>query len=274
MYSNYRNISSKKSYCIWLFNDIMNQCNERDVIGKVECKMYSFNSRIRYSELNHQKGELDAYAIINYFQDCSTFQSEDLNRGLSYLQEHNRVWLLNSWQLEIRKPAHLGENITIGTWAYDFKGFYGYRNFIMKDSQDNPLAVANSIWVYLDTVTGKPVKVPYDTSYPIEPAYPMEYANRKISIPDALVKNPQITIVNSNIDSYNHVNNGQYIKMAQEFIPDSFSVRSMRAEYRRQAVMGDAILPMTFTSDNCITVVLADADEKPYAIVEFQGESI
>ena len=49
--------------------------------------MYSFKSRVRYSELNHQTHTLDPYGIINYFQDCSTFQSEELNIGLEALQK-------------------------------------------------------------------------------------------------------------------------------------------------------------------------------------------
>ena len=51
--------------------------------------MYSFESRIRYSEVD-QNQELSVTGIINYLQDCSTFQSEDLNLGITYLQEHHR----------------------------------------------------------------------------------------------------------------------------------------------------------------------------------------
>lgn len=238
--------------------------------------MYSFNSRVRYSELNHQKKTLDCSAIINYFQDCSTFQSEDLNRGLTYLQSKNRVWLLNSWQLQILKPARLGDHILLGTWAFDFKGFYGYRNFIMKDANDEVLAVANSIWIYLDTETGKPVRIPKDyaliSGYGMEPPYPMEQAPRKIEMPSDYELAPSFYVKKSNIDSYNHVNNGQYIKLAEEYLPDNFMVRSMRAEYRSQAVLDNLILPMIAKMDGNIKIALADETQKPYAIIEFTGE--
>lgn len=237
--------------------------------------MYSFKSRVRYSELNHQNGLLDCSSIINYFQDCSTFQSEDLNRGLEYLHAANRVWLLNSWQLEIIKPARLGDLITLGTWAYDFRGAYGYRNFIMKDDNDQVLAVAKSIWVYVDTETGKPTRIPKDyaitSGYGMEPPYPMEPAERKVEIPGPLTLSEPFPIIKSNIDSYNHVNNGQYIKLAEEFLPERFTASSMRVEYRAQAVLGDIILPMIGVQDGRITVVLADQAKKPYAIVEFHG---
>ncbi len=234
--------------------------------------MYTFNSKVRYTELNHFKGCMDPSGVINYFQDCSTFQSEELGRGLQYLSENNRVWLLSSWQLQLLKPICLGERIAVSTWPYDFKGFYGYRNFIMKDEKDSVLAAANSIWVYIDTTTGRPLRVPEDRlGYTIEPPYPMEPATRKINIPEDFVEQRPVLVTKSNIDSYNHVNNGQYIKLAEEFLPSNFKILSMRAEYRMQAVLGDTILPLVTEEKNHYTIVLADMKGKPYAIVEFVG---
>lgn len=237
--------------------------------------MYSFHSRVRYSELNHRKELLDCSSIINYFQDCSTFQSEDLNRGLAYLQSANRVWLLNSWQLEILKPARLGDNILVGTWAYDFKGFYGYRNFIMKNDADEVLAVANSIWIYMDTISGRPTRIPKDyvttSGYGFEAAYPMEYAERKIDFPETYEALDPFLVTKANIDSYNHVNNGQYVKLAEEYLPDNFIVQHMRVEYRAQATLGKVIIPLLAIHNNYYTISLADELHNPYAIVEFCG---
>ena len=52
--------------------------------------MYQFKSRIRYSETD-ETGRLSVPGIINYMQDCSTFQSEDGRMGISYLKEHQRM---------------------------------------------------------------------------------------------------------------------------------------------------------------------------------------
>ncbi len=232
--------------------------------------MYTFNSRIRYTELNHRKGTLDPSSIINYFQDCSTFQSEDLNVGLSYLKEQNRIWILTSWQLHIHKQGKLGDIITIGTWPYAFKGFYGYRNFMMKNEQGEILAVADSIWVNMDLSTGTPIKTSAELSgYVLEPPYPMEHSGRKIKTPEQLKSLTPFPVKKSNIDSYNHVNNGQYIKMAEEFLPEDFFVSSLRAEYRKQAILGDIIYPKMCHEDNTCTIVLSDDTGKPFTILEF-----
>jgi medium-chain acyl-[acyl-carrier-protein] hydrolase len=237
--------------------------------------MYSFQSRARYSELNHFKGCMDPSSIINYFQDCSTFQSEDMNRGLAFLQAKNRVWLLNSWHLKLFHPIRLGDLIEIGTWPYAFRGFYGYRNFIMKGESEEVLAVANSIWVYIDTATGRPTRIPPDLNgYKIEPPYPMESMSRKLELPDNLRAEAPITVIKSNIDSYNHVNNGQYIKIAEEFLPNSFHIEAMKVEYRMQAVLGDVLYPLISEGEHCYTIALSDHAHKPYAIIEFHGTHI
>jgi acyl-ACP thioesterase len=213
---------------------------------------------------------MDASQIINYFQDCSTFQSEDLNLGMSYLKQKNRVWLLASWQLHILKPIKFGEEITIATWPYAFKDFYGYRNFIMKDKHGQVLSVADSIWIYIDTLKQCPTRVPDDNAgYKLEPPYEMEHLDRKIPIPDDLTSYPPFQVKKSNIDSYNHVNNGQYIKMAEEFLPDDFIYTKMRVEYKKQALLDDIILPRVNTEDNKYCIVLDSVEGKPFSIVEF-----
>ena len=40
--------------------------------------MYTFDGRIRYSEVDRKRA-LTVEKLIDYFQDCSSFQSEDLD---------------------------------------------------------------------------------------------------------------------------------------------------------------------------------------------------
>lgn len=237
--------------------------------------MFSYKSRVRYSELDKNR-KLDLISIINYFQDCSTFHSEEIGKGIDYLEENNRVWLMNSWQIEVKRYPTLGEEITISTWPYDFKSMYGYRNFLLCDKDGQELAYANSIWVYLDTASNFPVKItPNDMDgYILSKPYEMEYAPRKISLPKTLTTLPGFLVVRSNIDTNNHVNNGQYIQMAQEYIPNDFPIGRVRAEYKMSAVLGDTIVPMINRNDDTITVVLANTEGKPFSIIEFIKQNL
>jgi len=48
--------------------------------------MYTFESRVRFSEADHTE-LLTLPGLVNYFQDCSTFQSEDIGYGVESLKK-------------------------------------------------------------------------------------------------------------------------------------------------------------------------------------------
>lgn len=72
------------------------------------------------------------------------------------------------------------------------------------------------------------------------------------------------------IDSNNHVNNGQYISMAMDYVKKDATVHQMRAEYKKQAVLGDVIVPLIGKTENGTVIQLCDTDEKPYAVIELR----
>ena len=59
---------------------------------------YTTEGRIRFSEVDHTR-RITLPGIVNYFQDCSTFQSEDLGLGIMHCSERKRAWILSSWQV-------------------------------------------------------------------------------------------------------------------------------------------------------------------------------
>ena len=232
--------------------------------------MYTFDSKVRYSEVN-AAGKLSIHSIVNYFQDCSTFQSEELGVGVSAMQESHQAWVLNAWQIVLADPPSLCDEITIGTWASDFKGCYGYRNFLMQDRQGQPLAYANSIWVLVDTESGRPVKCPPELAaiYPMDPPYPMEQAPRKIKVPEIMTSLDSFPVTASHIDTNHHVNNCAYVQMATDLLPEDFHYQQLRVEYRNSALPGETITPSIAITDNCCTVVLEADDGRVYAVLEF-----
>jgi len=234
---------------------------------------YSFESRIRYSETDENK-QLDLAGIINYFQDCSVFHSEDHGVGLDWLGERDLAWLMSAWQIVIDRFPKLGEQVRISTWAYSFREFYGYRNFTLETLIGERLAYANSVWVYMNMKTGFPVRISDDviSRYTVSPQLDMDTAPRRIVLPDAPRQNLEPFIVPAAaIDSNHHVNNGQYIRMAEEYLPAGFRLHQMRADYRKSALLGDTITPCIYDGGLTRTVSLNDGKGRPYVVVEFTG---
>ena len=163
---------------------------------------YTFESRIRFSEVDHTK-RITLPGIINYFQDCSTFHSESLGVGIDYCAKHKRAWILSAWQVIVERYPMMGEPVSVSTWATEFQGLYGIRNFCMQDAGKQNVAYANSVWVYMDMEKGRPVKPDeqeialYGSEEPLE----MEYASRKIDLPKETIENTPFPVRKYHIDT-------------------------------------------------------------------------
>lgn len=231
---------------------------------------YQFESRIRFSETGLDR-KLTLVSLIDYFQDCSTFHSELCGHGLDYCREHGRAWMILSWQVEILRRPSLGEQVTVQTWPNAFKAFYGHRNYCMLDKEGNYLAKANSIWAWIDMESGHPAKVlPEDIAgYVMEPRLEMQEFPRKIHMPEENTRMESFPVTRNNLDTNHHVNNGQYIRMAEEYLPDGFETGILRVEYRQQAHLHDEIVPLVHEDAGTFTVGLCDHQENPFSILVF-----
>ena len=233
--------------------------------------MFEFVSKVRYSETDSE-GKLSLPALLDYFQDSSTFQSEELELGIEYTKELNLAWVMSYWQIEVERYPKLCEDITIGTFPYEFKSCMGGRNFYLKDGSGNRIAAANSIWALMNIKEGRP-SIPTDKmleTYVLEEKLDMEYAPRKIRIPDEEgVYGEDIVVGVHHLDTNHHVNNGQYIRMAMNYIPEGTEVARLRAEYKQQAFLKDVIRPYIIEKDGTYWVCLRDTEGKSYVNVEF-----
>lgn len=239
--------------------------------------MFTFKTKVRYSELSSD-GIVRPEAIVNLLQDCTTFHSESLGASVAFYKTENKAWVLNAWQIEIKGDLKLGDEITVGTWPYEFVGAFGLRNFIIQDKDGNNVVEANTLWVFADIATGRPIKLTeeYTKYYTLEEKLDMDYADRKIKLPEGVfgVVEKPVKIKKAFIDTNKHVNNSRYIECAAEYIPDGLRVKRIRAEYKKQARISDVFYPTVYngvdTSGNGILCVcLNDENSKPYAVVEF-----
>lgn len=232
--------------------------------------MYSFTEKIRFSEVDADK-ILTLTSLINFFQDCTIFHSESLHAGFEYLEPQHKAWVLSSWQVVIHRLPKLGETVLIGTWPYGFSALSGDRNFVLQNENGENLVEANSFWVFTDTESGRPSRLqPEHVSlYPLEPPLSMNYASRKIPLPESCAEETPFWVTKHHLDTNHHVNNAQYIRMAEDYLPAGFQVGEFRAEYKKSAKLQDEIYPLISYSGNICTIVLADAAHKPYTTVQF-----
>ena len=142
----------------------------------------------------------------------------------------------------------------------------------MEDENGELIAYANSLWTFLDIASGRPVNVDEKQiqAYTLGEKLDMDYSSRKIAIPEDMKDYPSFQVRPHHLDTNHHVNNGQYVLMAQEYLPKDFKVGQMRAEYKKQAVLNDVILPKVKEEGDIYTVVLESPEKEVYAAVELR----
>lgn len=233
--------------------------------------MYTADGRIRYSEVGTDR-KLTMESLLDYYQDVATFQTEDLGIGIEYMMNLQYAWLLSSWQVVINRYPSVGEKIRTSTIPYEWKGLLGYRNFLMETEDGEVLSYANSIWVFMDMKKGMPARIPQDIldKFKLCERYPMECGSRKIKVPEGGTTMEPIIVKQHHLDTNDHVNNGQYVKMALDFVPKDKTVYQMRADYRMSAKLDDVMMPVVTSEEDKYTICLKADNGDSFCTVEFR----
>ena len=242
--------------------------------------MYSFDSRVRYSECD-EHGRLSLLSLINYMQDCTTFHSESIDRGVDYMRSRHQAWLIAAWQIEIRSLPHFCDDICVDTWCHSMGRTLATRNFVIRDASDNQLIRADSLWFIFDFDRERPVRIGEDQYVYLsdEPPLDMPATQRRLKVEGPAVEAPPIEVGELHLDTNRHVNNAQYLGMATNAIAsvvgqDAAShvedIERICIQYKRQAVLGDTIVPRVHANEHVCTVDLADPSGDSFCIVRME----
>ena len=236
--------------------------------------MYSFKSKVRYSELD-STGRLSIKSMMDYLQDCSTFQSESLGLGIEYLKKNKRAWWLASWNIDIISLPGLAEEITVSTNAHGFKGIYGYRNFALQDAEGKYLVKADSTWFFFDTENMIPAKPKDEEILPY-----IQAPKEKLQMSKELSKKTPhyeggklldgIPVQKYHLDTNNHVNNAVYIDLARDCINTKLKLSNISVWYKKMALLGDVIYPYVVEADDRYIVELNNGLSATFAYVSMR----
>ena len=233
--------------------------------------MFKMQRPVTYSEVG-PGFVTDMAQVINYFQDCSCAQSDVLGVGPEALDENGKVWILNSWQIVVDRYPKYNEEITVGTWAYDFTGLLGLRNYVIDDAEGNRIVRADSVWAMIDLKSGRLARISKEQidAYDVEEKEPMDYAGRKIRyIKDHFETVGQVRVTRACLDTNKHMNNGRYVAIAMEYLPEDFKIRQMRAEYKKPAFYNEELILKRQIDEDKITILLENTEGEICVITEF-----
>ena len=201
---------------------------------------------IHYYEVDINKKALIT-SIMNYLGDIAMYQSETLGVGIDYLKENKMAWVLYKWDITMESYPILNETISVQTYAHSFKRFYADRIYDIFDSKGNKIGHADSVWILINTVRRRPIRVTKDMYevYGID-----DSTNTLTDIENILSINKvnsekSFKVRYSDIDTNMHVNNVKYAAWALETIPKDVilvcELKNIKVTYIKETKYGEII---------------------------------
>lgn len=232
--------------------------------------MYSFDSRIRFSETD-PTGHLSVVALINYLQDCAVFHSESVGSGWRQLQKRGLAWVIMTWQIHVDELPQLGDEIRVSTWAYGMSGHSAKRDVLIASPDGSRTFVrATSLWSMYSSVEDMAVRVPPEEAERFagdERALELPRVKTSIRVKDEGTAAPRVVVSGALLDTNLHVNNAQYVQLAIDALEREVDAARIDVRYRVPAVLGDVICPQIHETPEGTVVELKSAEGGLYAIV-------
>lgn len=206
--------------------------------------MFSFDTKVSYSRVD-RNGKVPLHEIMNYLQDCTNFHSEALGAGVEYMESVGKAWIIVAYKIIINRPIMLGQNITVGTMPTDFKGMFASRQFFIKDSKGEYLVQADSKWILMDFQNRRPTRITEEDTamYEVEQGFEDVKASRRMKFVGDKHKLPEFQVKKTYIDNNGHMNNADYLRAAEEFLPENFPCHELDVVYNKEALEGQFVIP-------------------------------
>lgn len=233
----------------------------------------SIRRNVRFSEID-ENGELSFGKIVDYIQDCSSYDSECLGLGVEHQEKTKRAWILSSWYIRINGKIKNKDEVEVSTWASGFTRIAGDRNYTIRyPGQKDNLVEAKAVWVMFDMDKQSMTRiVPEDIEkYQLEPPLDIPELPRRIKSGENYERKECIRVQKYHLDTNRHMNNAWYIKLAEEFIDSREDINVIRTEYKSSAKYNDLIIPFVCKEDDRYVIELRNENDGIYAIVEFRN---
>jgi medium-chain acyl-[acyl-carrier-protein] hydrolase len=208
---------------------------------------YTRDYLVHYYEIDKNR-KVTLPNLIHYFEDIAVLNSEANGFSLDYYDAAGCGFMLLNWDIKIYPLPSFNEKITIRTWPSSFKRFLANREYEVFNREGQKIAEAHSVWLFANTNTRKPQRVPDE----IYEGFNLTKESENIFyMPDDLpplqegAYKKKLIVQNYDIDTNNHVNNVRYVDWALISLPPGviagYEVYMAQVGYKKELHIGDEV---------------------------------
>ncbi len=200
-----------------------------------------------YSFQCNPKGKIRISAIAQLLQESAWTHAESNMAGYHSLKPEGLLWILSGLKIKIIDLPTWGESMELKTWGKKYESLFAYRDFeIFKKTTKELKIQAASAWLLVDSETHRPKRITHDLQRippltdSVDDAKPGQ-----IDLPGSFESVRDITVVYSEIDVYNHVNNTKYIQWCidslDEYHAGKFQISEFEIRFVSEAHLNDEL---------------------------------
>jgi len=121
--------------------------------------VYSYEFTIP-PDAQDENGHVNNVHYVQWMQDVAVRHYEQMG-GRAPTQAIGATWVVRSHQVEYFTPAFAGDGIEVRTWVVNMRRVRSLRRYEFIRKSDGKLLVKGQTdWVFVDSETGNPLRVP------------------------------------------------------------------------------------------------------------------
>jgi acyl-CoA thioester hydrolase len=123
--------------------------------------------RVYVSPVTVQPSDIDALGHVNnqtylrWMQEVAIAHSAAQGWPMERYLSAGSAWVVRSHFVEYLRPAFAADDLRVATWVAEFDTRKSPRRYLFSRGTD-PVARAETMWVYVDLATGRPTRIPDD----------------------------------------------------------------------------------------------------------------
>lgn len=185
-------------------------------------KIYTWRFSVRTYELD-EFSQVKLMALQNYLEEAAMQASASNGYDYGWYRRNNRVWVARTIALRYCAPVTYPAELEVRTWVSDYRRVQSNREYDMYRVSDGARVLRGRCnWVYIDSATRRPQRLPANFMSAFEPDGSLELLDVEIASPvnvqNGIAHTEQRQVQMYEIDAAGHVNNAFYVAWAEQAI--------------------------------------------------------
>jgi len=226
------------------------------------------------------KQQLSTVSLFCFLQESAWRHANSGGFGWQQLAVRNEFWVLAKVHILIDRMPNWTEKVRLETWGKEPELLTAFRDFEMFNSDNQSVIRATSSWHILSLQTHRPVKLTqFADDFPFLSRYSIAEKPQKIQLPSSEGKKSVVfSVLPSDIDLNQHVNNTKYIQWAMDCISLEFQMQhqlvEINANFLSESRIGENYFIETYQNNlNFTHFIISEKENRKLAAVQSNWKS-